>query len=139
MEPYIPYLFLLGRVLYGGFFVRAGLNHFKNNTAIANQAALKGIPMPKATVYLSGLMMLLAGLYIIFGFLVSWGILFIVLSLGIMSFKMHAFWKDIEPETKALNEASFWKNMALIGGALMLSTTVSTIAQHWQFALNWWI
>ena len=130
MESYIPYLFLLGRILYGGFFIKSGVNHFRNHEALIGYAASKGVPMPKAAVYLSGIMMLLAGLYIVLGFLVVWGILFIVLSLGVITYKMHPFWKDTDPQMRMMNEINFWKNIALIGAALMLLITVSTLAPH---------
>ncbi|MEK7066725.1 MAG: DoxX family protein [Patescibacteria group bacterium] len=136
MESYIPYLFLLGRILYGGFFIKSGVNHFRNHEALIGYAASKGVPMPKAAVYLSGIMMLLAGLYIVLGFLVVWGILFIVLSLGVITYKMHPFWKDTDPQMRMMNEINFWKNIALIGAALMLLITVSTLAPHWPIAIN---
>ena len=135
MEQYIPFLFLLGRILYGGFFIKSGISHFRNNEMLANYASSKGVPMPKTAVYLSGLMMLLAGLYIVLGVLVAWGVLFIVLSLGVITYKMHAFWKEADPQLRMMSEVNFWKNMALIGGALMLMATLSTLAPHWPLAL----
>ena len=136
MESYIPYLFLFGRIMYGGFFIKSGVNHFRNHEALAGYAASKGVPMPKAAVYLSGLMMLLAGLYMVLGVLIGWGILFIVVSLGIITYKMHAFWKETDPQARMMSEMNFWKNIALIGAALMLLITVSTLAPHWPIAIN---
>lgn len=137
MEQYIPFLFLLGRILYGGFFIKSGVNHFTNNEMLAGYAASKGVPMPKTAVYLTGAMMFLGGLYILLGFLVSWGILFLSVSMIGISFKMHAFWKDTDPQARMMDEINFWKNMALLGGALMLSFTVSTLVPHWPLAFNW--
>ncbi|MBI5140058.1 MAG: DoxX family protein [Candidatus Vogelbacteria bacterium] len=139
METFIAYLFLLGRILYGGFFIKSGLNHFSNNEMLANYAASKGVPMPKTAVYLTGVMMFLAGLYIVLGLLVSWGVLFLVVALSGITFKMHAFWKDNDPQARMMNEINFWKNVALIGGALMILNSVSSLAPHWKFALNWWM
>ena len=40
----MEYLFLLGRILYGGFFILAGINHFRHLTMLATFAAAKNVP-----------------------------------------------------------------------------------------------
>ena len=44
------YLFVLGRILLGGYFIMSGFNHFKNLGMLTGYAQSKGVPMPKAAV-----------------------------------------------------------------------------------------
>src|SRR5580765_702400 len=55
------YLFLLGRVLYGGFFVLGGINHFQHLGMMAGFTASKGVPAAKPLVLVSGLLILVGG------------------------------------------------------------------------------
>ena len=45
----MEYLFVLGRILYGGYFVKAGLNHFQSLAMLSGYAGMKGVPAPKNT------------------------------------------------------------------------------------------
>ena len=60
-------LFLLGRVLFGGYFILMGINHFKNPAGLIAYANSKKLPYPKASVYISGLMLFLGGLGVVTG------------------------------------------------------------------------
>ena len=46
-EGSMQYLFLAGRVLYGGFFLLAGIDHFRRVEMMTPYAAAKGIPLPR--------------------------------------------------------------------------------------------
>ena len=43
-------LFLLGRLIFGGFFLYNGANHFLMNATFVQYAAAKGVPMPEVAV-----------------------------------------------------------------------------------------
>ncbi len=124
-------LFVLGRILFGGFFMMSGINHFKHMNMMAPYAASKGIPMPKTLVGLSGLMILLGGLGIVFGIYVQISVLLISLFLFVVSFKMHDFWTVTDPGEKMAQSTNFKKNMALLGAALMMLM----IQTPWAWAL----
>src|SRR2546426_8785885 len=53
-EVLMQYLFLAGRVLYGGFFLLAGIDHFRHVGMMTPYAAAKGIPAPRLSVLGSG-------------------------------------------------------------------------------------
>ena len=116
----MEYLFLIGRVLFGGFFMMSGINHFRHVSGMAGYAASKGVLFPKIMVILSGLLILLGGFWIVTGIYVQVGVLEIALFLLPVSFVMHPFWKDTDPAARSMNEIQFKKNMALLGAALML-------------------
>ena len=44
----VEYLFLLGRILYGGFFVLGGLNHFMHLGMMSGFVASKGVPAERS-------------------------------------------------------------------------------------------
>lgn len=114
------YLFYLGRILFGGFFLYSGYNHFANLSSMSQYAASKGVPVPKVAVSLTGLLIILGGLWIVTGVYVGVGVAEIVTFLLLVSFKMHDFWNETDPMQKMMQRTQFFKNMALLGAALML-------------------
>src|SRR3989344_6665156 len=105
------YLFLLGRILLGGYFVMSGWNHFQHLAANTGYAQSKGLPMPKAAVILSGIMMLLGGLGILLGVYVEISVALIVLFLLGTLLKMHRYWEVTEPMARMGEHINFWKNV----------------------------
>src|SRR5262249_60753578 len=60
-------LHVLGRAIFGGFFVYNGINHLQNYKAMAPYAASKGVRAPERAVQATGIMMLAGGLSIMAG------------------------------------------------------------------------
>ena len=114
------YILLLGRILLGGYFIMAGFNHFKHLQNMTGYAQSKGVPMPRESVLLTGVMMLLGGLGILLWIYVTWSIYLLVLFLLVTTFKMHQFWNITDPMQKMGEEINFKKNLALLGALLML-------------------
>jgi len=112
--------FLLGRVLFGGFFLYNGINHFKQRQALSQYAGSKKVPAPEAAVPLSGLMLLLGGASILLGIKPKYGAAAIVAFLASVSPVMHDFWRIEEPGRRSGEMINFSKNMALLGSALAL-------------------
>lgn len=54
-------LLYLGRILFGGYFLFNGFNHFKMIEMMSGYAKSKGVPAPKAAVAFSGLLLLVGG------------------------------------------------------------------------------
>ncbi|MFZ2149606.1 MAG: DoxX family membrane protein [Minisyncoccia bacterium] len=115
----MEYLFLLGRVIVGGFFLHNAYGHFKNVAGMTGYAQSKGMPMPKAAVILSGIMMLLGGLGIILGVYIELSVLLLVVFLLGTLVKMHTYWKVEDPMARMGEQINFYKNLALIGALLM--------------------
>jgi len=114
------YLFLLGRILLGGYFIMSGFNHFKNLGMLTGYAQSKGVPMPKQAVLVTGAMMFLGGLGILLGVYVQLSVLLISLFLIGTLLKMHRYWEVADPMARMGDEINFKKNVALIGALLML-------------------
>ena len=114
----MDYIFLIARILFGGYFAIAGYNHLRHSAAMAGYAASKKVPSPKAMVTISGLMVLFGGLGIVLGIAPTLSVLLIVLFLIPVTFIMHNYWSQTDPQAKMTDRMSFMKNLALIGGAL---------------------
>ncbi|GAB4514603.1 MAG: hypothetical protein Kow0047_26510 [Anaerolineae bacterium] len=112
-------LFLIGRIIYGGFFVFNGLNHFMQMGMLTGYAQSKGVPSPRLAVAGTGLLLLLGGLSILLGFQPYIGVLLLAIFLIPTSVMMHNFWAVADPQMKAMEMVNFMKNMALLGAALM--------------------
>jgi putative oxidoreductase len=126
------YLFLLGRILFGGFFLLNSYHHFTRASGMAPYAASKGVPAPKAAILGSGVLLLLGGLSVLLGVEPKFGVLCLALFLLPVSFTMHNYWADSDPQARQMNEIQFSKNMALLGAALMLLA----IQEPWWLSLG---
>ena len=83
-------------------------------------AQYKKIPMAKISVYVSGLMILLGGIYIALGFYADLGALLIAIFLIPTAFLMHAFWKESDATAKSNEMIAFFKDLSLAGAALII-------------------
>lgn len=117
-------IFLIGRIMFGGYFVMMGFNHFKNNKMLAGYASSKKIPMPGLAVYFSGLLIFFGGVGIIFGMYPIISLILIIVFLLPVSFLIHSYWKNSDPMAKMADMTHFFKNMALVGAALMLTAYI---------------
>jgi len=127
----MEYLFLVSRILFGGFFLLNGINHFLKGDMMTQYTTAKGVPAPKIAVYGTGLLLILAGLGIIGGVYVAWAVLALIIFLIPVTFIMHAFWKATEPNMKMTETIMFMKNIALTGAAL----AYLFIPEPWAFSL----
>lgn len=113
-------LFLFGRIIFGGYFLMNAWNHFKNHVGLTGYAQSKGVPYPQAGVFVGGVLLLLGGLGILFGIVPEASLTLLIAFLVPVSFKMHAFWKETDPNARMMERVQFMKNMALVGACLML-------------------
>src|SRR5438477_5894247 len=112
--------FLLGRMLFGGYFIMSGINHFKQTKQMAQYAASKGVPEPDLAVRATGAVLIAGGTSILLGIKPKLGTAAIIGFLAGVSPIMHDFWKQEQPEQWMNDMINFTKNMALIGGAMSL-------------------
>ena len=113
-------LFIIGRVLLGGYFLYSGYNHFKNLAGMTGYATMKKVPMARAAVIVSGLMLSLGGLAILANRYAILGMCIIVLFLIPTTIMMHAFWKETEPNAHMMERVQFAKNIAIMGALILL-------------------
>jgi len=112
-------IFILGRIIFGAYFLYNGLNHLKSHKAMTGYAKSKGVPSAQLAVIVSGLMLVLGGLGFILNMYIYESVIMLLVFLIITTFMMHAFWKISDPMQKMGEQVNFTKNMALIGALLM--------------------
>jgi putative oxidoreductase len=117
---YQDYLFVLGRILYGGFFVLGGLNHFQHLAMMSGFVGSKGVPAAKPAVMFSGLLIIIGGLSVILGYHVRIGLACIMLFLAPVTLLMHNYWVETDMMQRINQRVNFQKNVALFGAALMM-------------------
>ncbi len=113
-------VFLLGRLILGGFFVMNAMNHFKMAGMMSGYAASKGVPAPKLAVLGTGLQMLVGGVMLILGWYVWVAALILVLFLVPVAFIMHNFWAVQDQQQRMVEMVQFMKNFAIAGALLMV-------------------
>ncbi len=115
----MDFIFILGRILFGGYFAYSGVNHFKNFKMLAGYSQMKGVPLPTIAVPATGLLLLLGGLSFIFDYYTMYGSILLIVFLVPTTFIMHNFWKIEDAQQKMGEQVNFTKNLALLGAALM--------------------
>lgn len=112
-------IFLIGRILFGTLFVYNGWSHFADNTQVSLYAQSKGVPVPRISVFVTGIMIVAGGLGIIFGIYVKLSILLLAIFLIATLLKIHTFWKETDPRMVAIEKVQFLKDAALLGALFM--------------------
>jgi uncharacterized membrane protein YphA (DoxX/SURF4 family) len=112
--------FLIGRLLFGGFFLYNGINHLKERKSLGQYAEAKKVPMAEAVVATTGVVLIAGGTSILLGVKPKLGTAAIAGFLAGVSPVMHNFWSVQEPGQRMNEMINFSKNMALMGSAVAL-------------------
>ncbi len=110
---------LVGRILLSTIFLISGFAKFADPAGAIGYMNMAGIPSADTLVYVAGAAEILGGLSIAVGFLARLGALGLVLVLIPIQYYFHAFWNMEGAEAKS-NMAHFTKNVAIMGGLLLL-------------------
>jgi uncharacterized membrane protein YphA (DoxX/SURF4 family) len=113
-------IYVIGRILFAAIFVSGGYGHLTKSKAMGGYAKSMGVPAAEFMTIVTGIMILVGGLLVVFDFYMFYGALLIFLFLIPTSFMMHAFWKLQDPGMKQMQQIMFMKNMSLAGAALVL-------------------
>ena len=115
----------LGRLLYSGILAYMAIDGFENNDKRVEVARAKGVPMPELLVPFVTGMLFVANLGILFWRAprASAGAL-VVFFLGTTP-AIHDFW-TMEGAERQENKINFLKNVALLGGAIVLLEEAGT-------------
>jgi putative oxidoreductase len=113
-------VFLLGRLIFGGFFLYNGVNHLKERKALAQYAAAKNVPLAEVAVTATGVALIAGGASILLGVKPKLGTAAIAGFLAGVSPVMHDFWRVEDPNQRMNEMINFSKNMALLGSAIAL-------------------
>jgi putative oxidoreductase len=119
---------LISRVLLSGVFILYGYFKFMNVNGILNLSGTKhfwelvspGTAVPEWLGYLIAAIEVVGGVAVLVGFLTRWAALGLVIWLILVTYFGHPFW-TLDGDARALNLSNFMKNLAIMGGYLMLA------------------
>ena len=115
----------VARVCLSAVFIVFGIMQFTNigsyiaNPAVVKVAGYTGVLTPTVIAYLVAAIDLFGGLLILVGYQTRWATLVLIGFVILTILFAHNFW-TMEGAARAANRAHFYKNLALIGGLLML-------------------
>jgi putative oxidoreductase len=113
-------ILLLGRLALGAIFVKSGLQKLTALGAFAASLAGRGVPQSSTWAVIGATVEFVGGLLIVTGFRTRDAsllmILFVIVATGIS----HRYWEYAEA-ARRLQESQFFKNLAIIGGFLLLA------------------
>jgi len=115
----MKYIVLLGRLFFSAIFILASIGHF--SAAAIAYADSQGVLFATFLVPFSGVIALIGGLSILLGYKARIGAWLIVIFLIPVTAMMHRFWGNIDPMMASLQQVMFMKNLAMLGGALLIT------------------
>lgn len=122
----MEWLVLVGRILFVLLFFGSAVGHFTQTQAMAGYAESKGVPMARASVLGSGVLILVGGLMVLLGIWADLGALLLVIFLVPTAFLMHNFWSVTDPQGRQMEQTQFLKDLSLAGAALALFAFFAT-------------
>jgi uncharacterized membrane protein YphA (DoxX/SURF4 family) len=117
---YSEILMAVGRLIFGGYFIYNGVQHFKGLDGLTGYAASKGVPLPKVAVIVTGLMLFLGGVGIVLWWYVDLALMLLSIFMLVVTLTMHRFWMETDPSAKSNAMIGFYKNAAIFGALLLL-------------------
>lgn len=112
------FLLLVGRILLGWIFVRSGYGKFFNIDAVAASFPPRGIPAFLA--YIAVPVEFFGGIALILGLATRYVVLVMIVFMLVATFSSHRYWTFTDAAARRVQDSSFYKNMAMLGGFFFL-------------------
>ncbi|GHO67989.1 membrane protein [Ktedonobacter sp. SOSP1-52] len=110
----------LGRMLLASIFISGGANTFMQPDGRAEKVAAAGIPQPRQAAILNGAVMVVGGSALAAGIAPKLAATALLGALIPTTIVGHPFWKEETPAGKANQQVQFLKNLAAVGGLLLV-------------------
>ena len=112
---------IVGRVLFSMIFLGSGVaGHLMQADATAGYGASRGVPNARTLTQISGVATIAGAIGVIFGIFLDLAVLGLIIYTLITAFMVHHFWTDDDPMVQQAEMTNFMKNLAIIGGGLVL-------------------
>ena len=113
-------VFVIGRLLFSWLFVRSGIAHLRDEGAMAGYSESKGVPAAQTMVRVTGAMILAGGILVALGLWADLGALLVAAFLLPTALIMHNYWTIEDPQARNGDAAHFYKDVALLGAAIVI-------------------
>jgi putative oxidoreductase len=108
----------IGRLLLGGLYVSGGVHHFFALGPLTEAMRARGVPMPGLALIAGSLFQIVAGVFLILGWYVTWSALGLVVFTIAASVIFLNFW-SLEGDARTNAFRGWQTNLAIIGGLLV--------------------
>jgi putative oxidoreductase len=130
-------IFLLGRILFPLGILIAGVTfHIAKSPMAEGYSKQAGFPIPAITGWPTGLWMTAGSLSVMLG---VWGDIGALMIAGFVvpaAAWFHRFWAIEDPQQKQTQNAFFFRNVAWLGGSLILFAVFTTVGHDLSFTLT---
>ena len=128
---------LIGRILFGGYFVYTGLGFHVPKTKMAEQyAGSVGFPMPALAGWPTGLWMAAGGLSLALGIWPDIGALMIAAFLIPAAAWFHRFWLVEDPTQRQFQQGYFGRNVISVGACLVFFAMFATVGDALRYTIT---
>ncbi len=110
---------LIGRILLALMFLGAGISKFGGLEGTAGYIASAGLPLPKLLAIATAILEVVAALMLIVGWQARWAALALAAFTLLATLLFHNYWA-MPAEQQFTQQLMFMKNMAIVGGLLVL-------------------
>ena len=111
---------LIGRVLLAFMFVYAGFGKIGGFEGTEGYIASKNLPLPAVATVIAIVVEFVGGLMLAVGWKARWAALAVAVFTLFASILFHNFWAMTDAAAVGVNQLLFMKNIAVIGGLLMV-------------------
>lgn len=120
LDTYRNPIALIARILLALIFVVSGFGKLTGLDGTAGYIGSVGLPFPMLLAIGAGVLELAAGIALMVGWQARWAALALAVFTAIASVLFHAFWAMPEAQQR-MQQIMFMKNIAIIGGLLMVA------------------
>ncbi len=113
---------LVGRILLSQVFILAGINKFAQFSMMTGYMAAKHVPAPAFFLGCAAVLEVFAGVAVLIGFqtkIAAWLLFLYMIPITLL---FHNFWALPAGMERVDNMAHFMKNLAIMGGLLLLAS-----------------
>jgi putative oxidoreductase len=117
-------ILLLGRVALGIIFIKSGAEKLMALSAFAASLASRGVPQSSLLAVIGATVEFVAGVLIVTGLKTRYASMLTILFVIVATAISHRFW-ELADAARRMQEVQFSKNLAIVGGYLLLFVTGS--------------
>lgn len=137
MSDAASWIFLVGRVVFGAFFVAvAGWGHLTRGTMMVGYAKATGFPAPFLASWPAGLWLVAGGLSVALGIWPDIGALMLGIFVVPAALWFHRFWAVEDPDQKQAQTMLFYRNVIIFGTALMLFAVFTSVGHGLELTVT---
>jgi uncharacterized membrane protein YphA (DoxX/SURF4 family) len=129
-------VFLVGRVLFAALFAASARSHVTNHARMVATARRVRLPIPVIAGWPMGVWLVVGDLSVVLGIWPDIGALMLAVFLVPTTWLFHRFWTFSDAAERRTQTTSFYRNVSLLGGCLVLFAACLTIGHALRFTIT---